>query len=44
MVVSNNDYIQEYDKTGDGTEFVIDAIEFNSAIPEHLFSKAALRR
>ena len=31
-------------KTGDGTEFIIDAIEFNSPIPEHLFSKAALRR
>lgn len=31
-------------KSGDGTEFVIDSIEFNSSIPEHLFSKAALRR
>jgi outer membrane lipoprotein-sorting protein len=31
-------------KTGDGTEFIIDAIEFNTPIPEHLFSKAALRR
>lgn len=31
-------------KTGDGTEFVIDAIEFNTSIPKHLFSKAALRR
>ncbi|TKB08210.1 outer membrane lipoprotein-sorting protein [Desulforhopalus sp. IMCC35007] len=31
-------------KTGDGTEFVVDSIEFNTAVPEHLFSKAALRR
>ena len=31
-------------KTGDGTEFIIDAIEFDTPIPEHLFSKAALRR
>ena len=31
-------------KTGEGTEFVIESIEFNVPIPEHLFSKAALRR
>jgi outer membrane lipoprotein-sorting protein len=31
-------------KTGDGTEFVVESIEFNTPIPEHLFSKAALRR
>ncbi|MFT5698514.1 MAG: outer membrane lipoprotein-sorting protein [Desulforhopalus sp.] len=31
-------------KTGDGTEFVVDDIEFDTSIPEHLFSKAALRR
>lgn len=31
-------------KTGDGTEFVIDGIEFNTSIQKHLFSKAALRR
>jgi len=31
-------------KTGDGTEFVMESIEFNVPIPEHLFSKAALRR
>jgi len=30
-------------KSGDGTEFIVDNIEFNTAIPEHLFSKAALR-
>jgi outer membrane lipoprotein-sorting protein len=28
---------------GDGTEFIIDEIEFNVDIPEHLLSKAALR-
>jgi outer membrane lipoprotein-sorting protein len=31
-------------KEGDGTEMVIDSIEFNVAIPEYLFSKAALRQ
>ncbi len=31
-------------KIGKGTEFVMDSIEFNVPIPEHLFSKAALRR
>jgi len=31
-------------KTGEGTEFVMETIEFNVPIPEHLFSKAALRR
>lgn len=31
-------------KTGEGTEFVVESIEFNIPIPDHLFSKAALRR
>ncbi len=31
-------------KIGKGTEFVMESIEFNVPIPEHLFSKAALRR
>ncbi|CAG36510.1 outer membrane lipoprotein-sorting protein [Desulfotalea psychrophila] len=31
-------------KTGGGTEFIMDSIEFDRPIPEHLFSKAALRR
>jgi outer membrane lipoprotein-sorting protein len=31
-------------KTGDGTEFNIDSIEFNAVIPDYVFSKAALRR
>lgn len=31
-------------KTGEGTEFVVESIAFNVPIPEHLFSKAALRR
>jgi len=30
-------------KQGDGTEFIIESIEFNANIPEHLFTKAALR-
>jgi hypothetical protein len=31
-------------KEGDGTEFVIDDIDFDVAIPGYRFSKAALRR
>jgi len=31
-------------KTGGGTEFVMESIEFDVPIPGHLFSKAALRR
>lgn len=30
-------------KKGDGTEFIVDKIEFNITVPEHLLSKAALR-
>ncbi|HDR88807.1 MAG TPA: outer membrane lipoprotein-sorting protein [Bacteroidetes bacterium] len=30
-------------KQGGGTEFIIESIEFNAEIPEHLFTKAALR-
>lgn len=31
-------------KTGQGTEFIIDEIDFNVTIPEYQFSKAALRK
>ncbi len=31
-------------KQGSGTEFIIDSIEFNVKIPDHIFSKASLRR
>jgi outer membrane lipoprotein-sorting protein len=31
-------------KTGDGTEFIIQSIEFEAAIPESLFTKASLRK
>jgi len=31
-------------KTGKGTEFVIESIEFNASIPKHYFSKGSLRR
>lgn len=30
-------------KKGDGTEFIVDEIEFNPVIPEHIFTKASLR-
>jgi len=31
-------------KSGNGTEFVVDSIEFDVAIPDYIFSKAALRK
>jgi outer membrane lipoprotein-sorting protein len=31
-------------KEGKGTEFIIEDIEFDIDIPEHIFSKASLRR
>jgi len=31
-------------KTGQGTEFIIETIEFDIAIPDYIFSKAALRK
>jgi len=31
-------------KTGEGTEFLLDEVQFNADIPEHVFSKASLRR
>jgi outer membrane lipoprotein-sorting protein len=31
-------------KTGDGTEFKITSIEFNTVIPEYIFTKAALKK
>ena len=31
-------------KTGDGTEFIIESMEFDAAIPDYIFSKASLRR
>jgi len=30
-------------KTGEGTEFIVDTIEFDQDIPEHMFTKAVLR-
>lgn len=30
-------------KSGEGTEFIIDSIEFNANIPEHIFTKASLK-
>jgi hypothetical protein len=31
-------------KDGDGTEFVLETIDFDVDIPSHVFSKASLRR
>ena len=30
-------------KSGKGTEFILESIEFNASIPEHIFTKASLR-
>jgi hypothetical protein len=30
-------------KEGAGTEFVLESIEFDAAIPDHVFTKASLR-
>jgi outer membrane lipoprotein-sorting protein len=31
-------------KAGEGTEFVLESVEFNADIPDYVFSKASLRR
>lgn len=31
-------------KAGEGTEFIVDAIEFDASIPDYLFTKASLRK
>jgi outer membrane lipoprotein-sorting protein len=31
-------------KTGEGTEFVLEEVQLNAAIPDHVFSKASLRK
>ena len=31
-------------KTGDGTEFFVDAVEFDPVIPDYMFTKAVLKR
>ena len=31
-------------KTGEGTEFLLEEVQFNAQIPDHVFSKASLRR
>ncbi len=31
-------------KTGEGTEFLLDEVQFNADIPDYIFSKASLRR
>jgi hypothetical protein len=31
-------------KEGEGTEFIIESMDFDAPVPEYLFSKAALRK
>jgi len=42
--VANRAVFKDVLKKGDGTEFVLESIEFNADIPSHIFSKAALRK
>jgi len=42
--VANRAVFKDVLKKGDGTEFVLDSIEFNADIPGYIFSKAALRK
>jgi len=42
--VQNDVIFKDELKTGDGTEFIIQSIEFDTAIPEYIFSKASLRK
>lgn len=42
--VQNNVVFKDVLKNGEGTEFIIESIEFNADIPDYIFSKAALRK
>jgi negative regulator of sigma E activity len=42
--VQNDVVFKDALKTGNGTEFIIQTIEFDAAIPEYLFTKASLRK
>jgi len=42
--VQNDMVFKDELKTGDGTEFIIQFIEFDAAIPDYIFSKASLRK
>jgi outer membrane lipoprotein-sorting protein len=42
--VQNDMVFKDELKTGDGTEFIIQSIEFDAVIPDYIFSKASLRK
>ncbi|MDH5406333.1 MAG: outer membrane lipoprotein-sorting protein, partial [Candidatus Aminicenantes bacterium] len=42
--VANRAVFKDVLKKGDGTEFILNPIEFNADIPDYIFSKAALRK
>jgi outer membrane lipoprotein-sorting protein len=42
--VQNQVVFKDALKAGEGTEFMIESIEFDAAIPEYMFTKAALRK
>lgn len=37
-------YFKDMLKTGQGTEFIVESIEFDQTLPEYIFSKAALKK
>ena len=42
--VGNKIVFKDELKSGDGTEFLVESVEFDADIPDHIFSKAALRK
>jgi outer membrane lipoprotein-sorting protein len=42
--VANTVVFKDVLKSGDGTEFLLESIEFNASIPDYIFSKAALKK
>ena len=42
--VSSEIEVKDALKTGGGTEFVVEEVQFDVDIPDHFFTKAALRR
>ncbi len=42
--IPNHTLFKDVLKRGQGTEFVLESIEFNAVIPDHVFTKASLRR
>ena len=42
--ISSEIVVKDALKSGGGTEFILEDVQFNVDIPDHYFTKAALRR